>query len=85
MLENNELKNKKDKESEEKKEIYNSIAPFLNLGLQMALTIGICVFFGWWLDGKFDKSPLFTLIFTFLGIFTAFYNFFKTVNQQDKD
>ena len=81
----NDLKDSKNKNKEEKNEIYSSIAPFLNLGIQMALTIGGCVFWGWWLDGKFDKSPLFTLIFTFLGIFTAFYNFFKTVNHKSKD
>jgi F0F1-type ATP synthase assembly protein I len=69
------------KQPQNKKEIYNSIAPFLNLGLQMAFTILAFVLLGWWLDGKFDKSPLFILIFSFVGIFGAFYNFFKTVSK----
>jgi len=65
----------------DKKETYKSIAPFLNLGLQMAITILVFVLLGWWLDGRFDKSPLFILIFSFVGIFGAFYNFFRAINK----
>jgi F0F1-type ATP synthase assembly protein I len=82
MNNDNEIEDNKTKNSEqEKKEIYKSIAPFLNIGLQMALTIVVFVLLGWWLDGKFDKSPLFTLIFSLVGIFAAFYNFFKVVTK----
>ena len=75
-----EIKNSK----QERDEIYKSIAPFLNLGLQMAITIAVFILLGWWLDGKFDKSPLFTLIFSFVGIFGAFYNFFRVVAKAEK-
>ena len=66
------------------KEIYKSVAPFLNLGLQMAITIGIFVFGGWWLDNRFDTSPLWTLILTAIGIFGAFYSFIKKVSNLEK-
>ena len=86
MNNDNKIKDKNTKISkQEKNEIYTSIAPFLNLGLQMALTIVVFVLLGWWFDGKFDKSPLFTLIFCFVGIFGAFYNFFRVVMTKEKE
>jgi len=74
------MKTEKNK-SQSKDEIFKSISPFLNIGLQMAITILVFVLLGWWLDGKFDKSPLFILIFSFVGIFGAFYNFFRTISK----
>ena len=35
-----------DKQDDNNKEIVNSVAPFINLGLQMAITIFIFVFLG---------------------------------------
>ena len=64
--------------------IYREVAPYLNLGLQLAVTICVCIFLGIWLDKKFDLSPLFTLFFTFLGFAAGFYNFFKTINNNNK-
>ena len=64
---------------------FQVIAPYLNLGIQMAGTIGVCVALGWWIDEKYALSPIFTLIFTFLGIFAAFYNFFKAVSSNSKN
>ena len=78
----NDIKNNQKKLPQESKEVYKSLAPFLNLGIQMALTIGVFVLLGWWLDGRFDKSPVFTLIFSFVGIFGSFYNFFRIVVKQ---
>ena len=75
------LADDKKNKSQVKNETYKSIAPFLNIGLQMALTILVFVLLGWWLDGKFDKSPVFILIFSFVGIFGAFYNFFKIISK----
>jgi F0F1-type ATP synthase assembly protein I len=68
----------------DEKEIYKSIAPFLNLGLQMAMTIVLFVFGGWWLDKHFDTSPLWTLILTAVGIFGAFYSFIRKVINIEK-
>lgn len=58
---------------------YKEVGAYLNLGIQMAVTIIAFVLLGWWLDDKFNKSPLFILIFSFVGIFIAFFNFFKAV------
>jgi ATP synthase protein I len=41
---------------------------YLHLGTQMALTIGLGVFGGIWLDGKFGTTPVLTVSGSLLGI-----------------
>ena len=74
----------KDKKSD-KQNIYKEIAPHLNLGLQLATTIGVCIVLGWWLDKKFDLSPILTLFFTFFGFFAGFFNFFRNINNKNEN
>lgn len=58
------------------------MAPYINLGFQMAVAIVLFTLFGWWLDGRFKTSPLFILIFAAIGVFAAFYYFFKAVRKK---
>jgi len=58
--------------------------PYLGLGLQLAITVVVMVFLGLWLDGKFDTSPILTIICSALGVFAALYNFIKTVLKSGK-
>ncbi len=76
--------NKKNNNGNDKK-IYQEVAPYLNLGLQLALTIGICVIVGIYIDKKFTSEPIFTIIFIFLGIGVGFYNFFRTINNNNNN
>ena len=70
--------------------IIRELSPYMNLGLQMAITIGLSTLAGWWLDQKFDTKPVLLVILALLGIVLAFYNFFKVVlnfekkNKKDK-
>ncbi len=60
-----------------KKETSKSIkelAYYSSLGLSVALAVFIGLFLGVWLDGKFDTSPVLTLIFLGLGIAAGFRN-----------
>ena len=59
-------------------------APYLGLGLQLAITVAVMVFLGLWLDDKFDASPLWTIVCSSLGVFAALYNFIKTVLKSGK-
>jgi len=47
--------------------------------------IGVCiaggVALGVWLDGKFGKGPLFTLLGLGLGLFTAFYGTYRMLRE----
>jgi len=65
-------------------QFYKDIAPYLGLGLQLALTVAAFVFLGIWLDGKFDTQPVLTIILSFVGVFAALYNFIRTVLKSGK-
>ena len=63
---------------------YRSVGPYLTLGIQLIVTILLCIFAGHWADGKFDTSPLLTLIGGLVGIAAGFYHFFKAVLKMDR-
>ena len=71
-------------EDEGLSKVYREIAPYIGLGLQLAITVGVMVFIGIWLDKQFAASPVFTLIFAFLGVFVGMYSFIKTVLKSGK-
>ncbi len=66
-------------------EFYKEIGPYLGLGLQLAITVVASVFLGIWLDSNFDTNPILTIVFSCLGVFTALYNFIKSVVKSDKN
>jgi ATP synthase protein I len=74
---------KKDDQGESKN-LISDYAPYLGLGLQLAVTVAAMVFLGIWLDNKFDTSPIFSIVCSFLGVFAALYNFIKTVLKSGK-
>mgnify|MGYP000915960666 CR=1 FL=1 len=77
---------KKNRSSEEEgiSNAYREIAPYLSLGLQLAVTVTIMIFIGIWLDGKFNTKPILTVVFAFLGVITGMYNFIKSVTKSGK-
>ena len=77
-------KDKEDEDFKDKSNIYQDVGPYLGTGLQLALTVAALVFLGKWLDNLTNKSPLFILIFSFLGVGAGMYNFIKTVSYLGK-
>ncbi len=63
---------------------FHDAAPYLGLGLQLAVTIVVMVLIGDWLDSKFNCNHIFTLIFGFVGIGVGMYNLIKTVYDLEK-
>lgn len=63
---------------------YKQVSPYLGLGTQLAATIILMFFLGRWLDEKFDTSPIFVIVFSFLGGFAGIYNFIRTVLKLNK-
>ncbi len=59
-------------------------APYLGLGVQLAVTVAAMSFLGIWLDGEFNTSPWLTIVCSFLGIFAALFNFIKAVIKSGK-
>ncbi|GBD87908.1 putative F0F1-ATPase subunit [bacterium BMS3Abin03] len=64
--------------------VYREIGPYLGLGMQLALTVTIMVFVGFWLDEKFDTKPVLTVVFSLLGVFAGMYNFIKNAINSGK-
>lgn len=60
------------------------VAPYLGLGLQLAVTVVAMVLLGSWLDKKLSLNYILTLIFGFLGIGIGLYNLIKTVTALEK-
>ncbi|MDL1891477.1 AtpZ/AtpI family protein [Sphingobacteriales bacterium CHB3] len=47
--------------------VARDFGPFLTLGLQLAISVVVFFFIGYWLDGKFGTSPWCTIGGAFLG------------------
>lgn len=62
-----------------KNDLTKALAIYCQLSLNMIVPIVLCLFIGKWLDQKFNKNHMFLLIFTFLGILSAFRNLYVTV------
>ena len=62
---------------------YRSVSIYLTLGIQFVAIILLCVFAGHWVDGKFDASPVWTLVGGLIGIAAGFYHFLKVVLRMD--
>ena len=64
---------------------YKDVGPYVGLGLQLAVTVTVSVFIGIWLDGKFETTPVLTIVFAFFGVFAGMYNFIKSVLRSNDD
>jgi ATP synthase protein I len=74
---------RKDEESSQEQK-FRDLGNYLGLGLQLAITVGVMVFVGIWLDNKFNTNPWLTVTCSFVGIFAALYSFIKTVLKSGK-
>lgn len=53
---------------------------FTQIGLQMALTIGLGTWAGYWIDGKMaNKNPIATLVLSLLSIGVSLYNVIRQI------
>jgi F0F1-type ATP synthase assembly protein I len=59
--------------------VLREAAPYLGLGLEMAITLLVALGIGYWVDGKLPTRPTFLLVGGTLGIIVALYHFMKTV------
>ena len=60
-------------------EAMRRVAPYLNLGLTFAVTVGMGVAAGWWLDRWLNTSPYLLLGGILAGLIVAFLGFFSAV------
>lgn len=53
------------------------IGPYLNLGLQLAVAVGLGMVLGWWVDKKLNTFPLFLLLGLCIGAVAGFLNIYR--------
>lgn len=61
--------------------VIKDLVYYSSLGLQVALSIFIGLFFGLWLDSKFETEPVFLFIFLGFGIAAGFRNILLAVKK----
>ncbi|GEM_PF-1096940 len=71
-------------QAQEQAKIMREAGPYLTLGIQMILTIGIFFGIGYWLDHHFNTTPLWIAIFTAFGSVASLVYFIVTVIQLGK-
>ena len=54
--------------------VWTEMGRYAHLGFQLALSIGLFLFGGWWLDGKVGTTPLFTIVGAMVGAAAGFYS-----------
>jgi ATP synthase protein I len=59
--------------------VIRELAPYLGVGMTLAVTILLGLLGGHWLDARFGTRPLFILVGGGLGLGLALYQFFRTV------
>jgi F0F1-type ATP synthase assembly protein I len=52
-------------------------APYVGMGLALAVTLLLAVGGGYWIDKKFGTSPLFVLAGAVFGLLAVFYHVYK--------
>lgn len=65
--------------------IARAFSKISQIGINMVVTIGMCILFGKWLDKVFNTSFIFLAIFVFLGVASAFRNLYVLVIKDYKD
>jgi len=71
-----------------KKQSSKAVIYASSLGIEIALSIGIGGYFGFWLDKKFDTEPWLLLLFFLFGIGAAIKSlirFIKIVEKEDRE
>ncbi len=59
-------------------------ARYSGLGIQMAVSLAVPLYLGWWLDERYGSSPWGILVGIFLGLFSIFSLLYKLTIQSGK-
>ena len=73
-----------DKEEPLTKNPAKDFGPFLTMGLQLAISVVVFFFIGYWLDGKFGTSPWLTIVGSVLGATGGLIKFLREATRLGK-
>lgn len=79
-----EKKDDKNAKKREVKQFASDYQMIVSFGVTLVVLIALGIFLGYKLDQELQTTPLFILVFTFLGIAAAYRNLFKDANRKDK-
>ncbi len=57
-------------------EVWSELARHAHHGFQLALTVGVFLWVGWWLDGWVGTTPLLTIVGALVGAAGGFYSMY---------
>jgi len=66
----------------ERREIAQALSLLTQVGLNMAICVVLGVWIGKLLDGWLGTSPIFLIVFAFMGVGAAFMNLYKLVMKR---
>ena len=69
---------------DETKQLFRQLWYFSSLSFSIALSIVIGLGIGYWLDKKFDTSPVLTLVFIGLGVIAGFRNIYLAMKKSQR-
>jgi len=70
-------------EKEKKSKVYSFLAA-ASFGLILLLSVVVGLLIGIFLDKWLNTAPLFTAVFTFIGMISGIYSIFKEIKQFQK-
>ena len=74
------------KDPPEPEPVMISVARYSGYGLQLAASVGLFMAAGWWVDGKLNTAPLFTIVGALGGGAAGFYSLFlHLVKNRDQE
>lgn len=62
-----------------------ALARFSGHGLTLAVSTGMFLFLGWWVDGKLGTTPVLTILGAMLGAAAGFYSLLRDLMIRQED
>ena len=70
-----------------KKEMFSALMTYGTLGLEMGISLAVGLAIGYFLDGHFKTSPVFTIVFMMFGLAAGMkrlYSLWKKAEREDE-
>jgi hypothetical protein len=65
--------------------VWTEMGRYAHFGFQIALSIGLFLLGGWWLDGRIGTTPLLTIVGAMVGAAAAFYSMIRQLTSGSRD
>jgi F0F1-type ATP synthase assembly protein I len=61
--------------------VWTEMGRYAHFGFQLALSMGLFLLGGWWLDGRIGTTPLLTIVGAMVGAAAAFYSMIRQLTS----